>query len=293
LRDPESPPRSRLTGARHWFRTLRTAFWLGWQIESNWTDPFLFFVYQMARPLGAALILVFMYRVVAGGQPGPLLAFFVVGSAFWGFVVSGMQGMTWSLIGDREHWRTLRYVYTSPISFRAYLVGRALAQAASASAAAVVTLLFAHHALGVPLHLLGINFPYATASLVLGICAITALGLLVAAGAMMISGEAWRMPEGVGAALYLVCGAIFPIGVLPGFLQSVAHALPLTWWLEAMRRGLLGHNVVHSFPWASDGLVLAILSGLTALYALGAATIFRLGEHRARILGILDRETGY
>lgn len=100
------------------------------------------------------------------------------------------------------------------------------------------------------------------------------------------------MPEGVGAALYLLCGAIFPIGVPPGFLRPLAQALPLTWWLEAMRRRLLGKNVVPSSPWASDGFILAILFGLTVLCTL-SATISRLGEHRAHVLGILDRETGY
>ena len=25
-----------------WFRRFRAAAWLGWQVESNWTDPFLF-----------------------------------------------------------------------------------------------------------------------------------------------------------------------------------------------------------------------------------------------------------
>jgi len=129
---------------RRWWLTLRVGYWLGWQIESNWTDPLLFFIYSIARPLGGVLILVFMYHVVAraGGalnrgmvQGGAaMLGFFVVGTACWPFVVRGMMGTAYSLISDREHWRTLRYVYISPISLRAYLVGRALAQATSAVA---------------------------------------------------------------------------------------------------------------------------------------------------------------
>ena len=27
------------------WRSFRMATWLGWQIESNWTDPFLFAIY--------------------------------------------------------------------------------------------------------------------------------------------------------------------------------------------------------------------------------------------------------
>lgn len=281
------------TPIRRWWRTLRVAYWLGWQIESNWTDPFLFFVYSIARPLGSALILVFMYFVVARARQGPMLGFFVVGTAFWPFIVNGMQGMAWSVIGDREHWRTIKYVYTSPIPYRAYLVGRALAQATSASAAMLITLLFGRWVLHVPIGLDTMNLPYAAAAFALGIAAVVALGLVIVGIAMMISGEAWRMPEAVGAALYLVCGAVFPITVLPGPVQSIAKAIPLTWWLEAMRRGLLGPETVTSFSWATDGQILGILAGVTAAWVVIASAAFTAADHRARELGILDRESGF
>lgn len=276
-----------------WWRTVRVAYWLGWQVESNWTDPLLFFIYSIARPLGGALILVFMYLVVARGGQGDLLGFFVVGTAFWPFVIAGMMGMAWGIISDREHWKTLKYVYTSPISYRAYLVGRSLAQATSATAATAITLLFGRWVLHIPLHLNTIDVPYALVAFALGITSIMALGFVVVSAAMSISGEAWRMPEGVGAALYLVCGAIFPVTVLPAVLQDVSKAFPLTWWLEAMRRGLLGDNTARSFPWASDGQVLTILAAITAIWVTAGALIFSYAERRARALGVLDRESSF
>lgn len=276
-----------------WWRTVRVAYWLGWQVESNWTDPLLFFIYSIARPLGGALILVFMYFVVSPGGRGDMLGFFLVGTAFWPFVIAGMMGMAWGIISDREHWKTLKYVYTSPISYRAYLVGRSLAQATSATAATAITLLFGRWVLHVPLHMNTMNIPYALVSFALGITSIIALGFVVVSAAMSISGEAWRMPEGVGAALYLVCGAIFPVTVLPAVLQNVAKAIPLTWWLEGMRRALLGSDVVRSFPWASDAQVLAMLAALTAIWLAAGALVFSYAEQRARVLGILDRESGF
>jgi ABC-2 type transport system permease protein len=276
-----------------WWRTVRVAYWLGWQVESNWTDPLLFFIYSIARPLGGALILVFMYFVVSGPRRGEMLGFFVVGTAFWPFVIAGMMGMAWGIISDREHWKTLKYVYTSPISYRDYLVGRSLAQATSATAATAITLLFGRWVLHIPLHLSTIDIPYALVAFALGITSIMALGFVVVSAAMSISGEAWRMPEGVGAALYLICGAIFPVTVLPAALQDVAKGIPLTWWLEAMRRGLLGSNVARSFPWASDGQVILMLTIITAAWVVAALFIFSYAERRARMLGILDRESGF
>ena len=278
---------------RNWWRTLRVSYWLGWQVETNWTDPLLFFIYSLAKPLGGVLIVVFMYFVVARGARGPMLGFFVVGTALWPFVVRGVMGIAWGLISDREHWKTLRYIYTAPIPYRAYLVGRALAQATSAVAPAVITLIFGRYVLGIPIHLAAVNVQYSAAAMVMGIAGIVALGLVVVSAAMLISGEAWRMPEGVGAALYLVSGAIFPVTILPGFLQSVAQIFPLTWWLEAMRRGLLGPGAVKSFPWAGDVQVLTY-ELLVTLAWIGAATvIFRIAEHRARQLGVLDQETAF
>ncbi len=282
-----------LGGARHWWRTLRVAYWLGWQIESNWTDPFLFFVYSIARPLGSVLILVFMYYVVARAGTAAMLGFFVVGTACWPFVVQGMMGTAWSLISDREHWKTLRYVYTSPIPFRAYLIGRALAQSTTAASAAAVTLVVGRWVLGAPLHVATIRFPYTLGAFALGIASVLALGLMVVSAAILISGEAWRMPEGVGAALYLLCGAVFPVSVLPPALRTLAQGVPLTWWLEAMRRGLLPPGAVTSFPQMTDRQVLGWLAVVAVVWMVLAWTAFTLAERRARTKGVLDRESAF
>ena len=275
-------------------RGLSVGFWLGWKIESNWTDPLLFFVYAVARPLGAALILVAMFFAVSGGDRGPLLDFFVVGSAFWPFVVAGIQGLGQAVIEDREHWRMTQPVYTSPISWRAYLIGRSLAMTASAGVGgAVVTLLAGWAVLGVRFDLGLPGAAYVAAAVILGLLSVLGLGMLTVAYAMSVSSAAWRLPEAVSASLYLVSGAVFPVGVLPGFLQGVARVFPLTWWLEAVRRGLLGPGARVSFPALSDAEVLGWLALTTAVTVALAAAVFGAAERRARTLGLLDRESGF
>src|SRR6185503_8163652 len=49
-------------------RSFRTSTQLGWQMEANWTDPLLFFIYSVAKPVASALILVFMLEVISGGS---------------------------------------------------------------------------------------------------------------------------------------------------------------------------------------------------------------------------------
>ncbi|HLE77121.1 MAG TPA: hypothetical protein VJA65_01785, partial [bacterium] len=83
------------------------------------------------------------------------------------------------------------------------------------------------------------------------------------------------------------------VAVLPGFLQTVTQGIPLTWWLEAMRRGLLGSGTLRSFAWASDAQVLVLLAVSTAVWMAIGLAVFTLAERRARALGILDRESAF
>ncbi|HEV8338207.1 MAG TPA: ABC transporter permease [bacterium] len=274
-------------------RTFAVATWLGWQIQSNWTDPLLFFIYSVARPLGGTLILVFMFFVVAGGRRGEMLDFFVVGAAFWPLVVFAMQGVAWALLEDREHFKTIRYVYTSPIPFWAYLVGRGFALAAVGTSATLITIAVGILVLHVPFVLPLDRIPYLLAAFVLGIAGLLAVGMILAGAIFLVSGEAWRLPDAVGQALYLVCGAVFPITVLPDWLEPLARIIPITYWLEAMRRGLLPPGGVRSLPGMGDGAVLAALALLTAAAAVVAAVVYAAGLTRARQKGILDAATGY
>lgn len=274
-------------------RTFRVAAWLGWQIQSNWTDPLLFFIYSIARPLGGMLILVFMFFVVAGGRRGEMLDFFVVGAAFWPLVVFTMQGVAWALLEDREHFKTIRYVYTSPIPFWAYLVGRGFALAAVGMSATLITMAVGILVLRVPIVLPPERIPYLLTAFALGVAGLLAVGMILAGAIFLVSGEAWRLPDAVGQALYLVCGAVFPITVLPDWLEAVARVIPITYWLEAMRRGMLPPGATRSLPGMGDGGVLAALALLTAAAAALGAFVYTAGLTRARRKGILDAATGY
>ena len=45
------PQSQSLSTWRENLRTFRIAAWLGWQIESNWTDPLVFFIFAVLRPM--------------------------------------------------------------------------------------------------------------------------------------------------------------------------------------------------------------------------------------------------
>ena len=48
------------------------------------------------------------------------------------------------------------------------------------------------------------------------------------------------LSEGVAGLVYLLSGVVFPLGVLPKWVQPISLCLPTTYWLEGMRRALMG-----------------------------------------------------
>ena len=98
-------------------RSFTMATWLGWQVESNWTDPFLFAIYVIIKPLATAAILVVMYSIITGGDyNSPLFPYIYLGNAFYTYVGAVMAGVSWAVIDDREHYKTLKYMYIAPIN---------------------------------------------------------------------------------------------------------------------------------------------------------------------------------
>jgi ABC-2 type transport system permease protein len=178
----------------------------------------------------------------------------------------------------------------TPTSLFPFLLGRSVARVGGSLVAVIVTIAIGVIFLGVRL---AVDPLYLLAATVLGVLSVIALGLIMAGWCLSLRQEAWSYPEAIAGALYLVSGAIFPIDILPSFIQPLTYALPTTWWLEASRRGLLGHgtpnSVIGTVPDALVMLFLLISTAIAIPLALAAFTWF---IHRARQAGLLDMVTG-
>lgn len=271
---------------------LRSAAWLGWQVESNWADPVLFTIYIVARPLAGALILVAMYHAVRGpGTHDPLFVGFFVANAFHNYVNTVVVGMGWAIFEEREEYETLKYVYAAPIGIFTYLVGRSGVKFTLASISMLITLGLGWFALGVRWQWSVVQWPALALTMVLGLVSALFLGLLLAGWALVLPRAAMLVLEGVTVSLYLLCGVIFPIDLLPRVLQWVAMALPFTWWYEALRRFLLGKGSSALLAPLPDLALLGILAAVTVAGAMGSYRAYEALERRARRLGRLDQTT--
>jgi ABC-2 type transport system permease protein len=299
------PARTRGRGVADLMRAFSTATRLGWQMEANWTDPVLFFIYSVAKPISSALIFVVMIDVIGGGSTRELRSFVVVGTALWSFVLSGIAGLAWSVLDDRERYRMLKYVYVSPSSFLVVLLGRGVARVAVGAMGALITLAVGVVALGIPIDVGHIDWPMLVAVMVAGLVTIVAVGMLLAAICLQTRQESWSYPEAAAGALFLVSGAVFPLAVLPGAVQVIGYLSPLSWWIEGVRRAIMPEVGVGAIGGpgslfteltgratpSSPEILLALLA-TGALVTLGAIVGFRLSDHRARDRGLLDQTTG-
>ena len=298
------PARAEGGGPSDTVRSLRTALLLGWRVESNWTDPTLFVIYTVAKPIASLLLLVVMIDIIGGAASADARTFVVLGSALWAMLVAGIAGPAWSVLEDRERYRMLKYLYVSPSTFLVLLVGRGGARLAAGAMGTAIALVFAVIVLGLRVDLGAVRWPMLAVSLAMGIVPILAIGILLAAICLQTRQESWSYPDAFAGAMFLVSGVVFPLAVLPDPVELLGLVNPVTWWVAAVRMAIIpdGPSSIggpgslwtavtgSAAPDATTALCALFVTG--ALVTLAATVIFRSSERRARDQGLLDRTTG-
>jgi len=285
-------------------RTFRIASWLGWQIESNWADPIVFLIFSILRPMAAALIIVVMYQVIAGGVRDDFFEYLFLSNAFFVLVTQALAGMSWTIFDDRENYKMLKYVYTSPARKFAYLIGRAVGKIGIGILTTLLLLAVGILFLHVRMDVRTIEWGWLSVYFVLGVIILVSLGMVLAGVSLVIARHGEFIGEVTAGSLLLVSSAYFPPDILPIGLKQLSLAVPVTYWLEAMRRSLMGGVLTTTFNGARVPLspYLAIFSNVDLLLILtisavvcsiGSYYFFSWVEQRAKEKGMIDRVTGY
>lgn len=289
-------------------RTLRLAAWLGWQLETNWASPWLFALYMLVKPVCGSLMLVGMFyaadqaaRAGAIGSVGragiapEFLPYMYVSNACYGLVGTVMFGLSYAVVRDREHYRMLKYIYISPAHFQTYFLGRGAARGAEGTIGGVLNIavgltLFAQVRAAV-----GIDVPWLVVYLLIGGAMLWACGMLLAAACLNLSRNGMFLSEGIAGLVYLLSGVVFPLSALPSWVTPISLSLPTTYWLEGMRRALMGPVPERLrgplSDWSNAQLALT-LCATTAGLVLAAQLFWRWSERRAWRLGKLEENAG-
>lgn len=276
--------------------TFRTSAWLGWQIESNWTDFFLFAIYSIVKPISGAAILIVMYSIISREDfSSPIFAYIYLGNAFFILVGAVVQGVSFGILDDREHYRTLKYIYIAPINVPIYLIGRSFANFMTRLLSVLITLLFGVLFFKLPLHLADIDWGLLLLASLLGFIVMVDMGLILGGWTLLIKRNAWNLGETVGAAMFIFSGAIFPLSVLPKVLQGVGYVIPVSYWLTLVRRAMMPDNA-RQFPMfveLSNAQLLWILAIAAVVFTVLALLVFRRFDNEARERGNIDMVSNY
>jgi ABC-2 type transport system permease protein len=280
-------------------RTLRLATWLGWQLETNWASPWLFALYMLIKPVCGSLMLVFMFyaarHATAGRVPAEFLPYLYVSNACYGLVGTVMFGLSYAVVRDREHYRMLKYVYISPAHFQTYFLGRGAARGLEGTVGGVLNIAVGLFLFSELRATVGVDVSWLLVYMLIGSAMLWACGMILAAACLNMSRNGMFLSEGIAGVVYLLSGVVFPLKVLPEWIQSIAMSLPTTYWLEGMRRALMG-PLPEQFggplsAWSNTGLALMLLA-TTVVLVVVAQLFWRWSERRAWRNGKLEENAG-
>jgi len=174
---------------------------------------------------------------------------------------------------------TLEHLLATQTSLPVFLAGSAIYPFAATTLRIVVYVAWAAVLFGFPLH--AANWIAVIIVLLATLLAFSGLGILSASYLLLFKrgNPAKWFFLGVSS---VVGGMLFPVNILPDWLQVVAHFNPVTYALDAMRSALLGGANVASL-WRP--LAVLLLSALAVLP--GSMAVFAWALRRTKITGTL------
>jgi ABC-2 type transport system permease protein len=205
--------------------------------------------------------------------------YIAIGTMIWMVQNTALWGVGFSL--RNEQWRgTLESSWLSPAWRFAFLFGPAVVHMFSMVtflfiAAAEFGLIFGVRLNGNPLlviFMILISMP-------------AMYGLAMAFASLVITAkEAHNFVFMVRGLVMIFCGITFPISILPGWMQGVAHWLPQTYMIESVRRAALGGAAFSEL--LPDIL---IILGFGLFWMTAGYIIFNWMERRARRSGAIGQ----
>ena len=252
-------------------KTLRL-IWMGWlfqfkQMRRSSFDSFLAILW----PLFFATVAFFMFR--QGGSEETLIY------AGLGAAVMGIWTATSVAAGSalqRERWYgTLEILVAAPAHFSLILLPIGLATSTIGLYCMATTLIFGRVAFGIELRIDDpVLFPFAVAGTLLSI---GALGFLIAVSFARYR-NAWALGAVSEYPVWLVCGFLVPLTLLPDWVRPISYALAPTWGMRAIRDAAGGDS-----PWFEVLMCLALGAGYIALGVLITNRVLRAARARASL----------
>jgi ABC-2 type transport system permease protein len=259
--------------AKYWRTILVVA---EMNIRQQMTDGFILFT-VLFQPIIIAMLGLWMLK----DKGADAAMFVVVGSGLTG-LWSSLLFISGNSINFERHTGTLESLVAIPTPFEVIVFGKNLANVVQSLLSMVLGYLIAAFAFG---YSLNIQQPLLfSLSVVLAVVAFVSFGLIIAPIFVMNPGvRAWQ--NAMEFPIYVLCGFLFPIALLPGWTTPISYLLPPYWAAVALHGTSTGGASLDQTLFAWGMLLLFSLIDL-----LIASRLFRLMLYKARADATLGME---
>jgi ABC-2 type transport system permease protein len=223
-------------------RELFLFFWRDLQIAKSYRSPI---VLEAIQALFGTAMFYYIARFVDSPelrqtipQSGGYFAFALVGFVFLDYLNAALDTFDQSLEEARDS-GTLEHLLVTQTSLPAILAGSAIYPFAATTLRIAVYIVWGAIFFGFPLS--SANWFAVVVVLIVSLLAFSGLGILSASYLLLFkrgNPAKWLLLGVSGVA----GGMLFPISILPDWLQFVARLNPITYALDAMRGALLGSS---------------------------------------------------
>ena len=234
----------------------------------GWMRPSMYIPTMLGTPVFQILFFAYIGRTINLRND----AFFVVGNAVQISAMAGIFGMAMTIGGER--WtQTLSPLLATPANRLPLFLGRALPLIVNGVIVSGFGLLVGHLLLDFdpPVS----SLPLLALVVIVSASACTSFGLVVGAIGLRAR-DVFFLANTVYFLMLLFCGVNVPLESLPGWMQAVGEALPLTHGIKA------GREVAAGASFADVRGLLATEIGLGLLYSALAFGLFRFFEYDGR-----------
>jgi ABC-2 type transport system permease protein len=208
---------------------------------------------------------------------------------FTSYVVLGTGIMSlWSSIcfssaGDIERERymgTLEIVTSVPVQFKIIMLGKVLGNTILGLMSMVITFVFVSVVFGEVLIIA--NPMIFIVSLIISLLSFMAISMLLAPS-FTLSRNSRALMNCLEYPIYILCGVLFPIEVLPMWIRPLSYMLSPTWAVKLLRDSSLGVQDFDKFF-----ISLGVLIVITIIYSMAASKLFDRIDKETRIKATLE-----
>jgi ABC-2 type transport system permease protein len=245
---------------------------LGWALHFKMLTRSAFDgVLGVLWPLFFATTAFFMFR--AGASPNTLL-YASLGASVMG--IWSATAVSASSALQRERWGgTLELLVGVPAHFALVLMPITIAMSTIGLYSMTATLLWGRLVFGIDVH---VAHPLLFAlAIPATIVSIGMLGFLLSVCVVRYR-TAWALGNAFEYPVWLVCGFLVPLSVLPGFVRPISWVLAPTWGIRAIRESALGGS-----PLGDLGMCCALGAGYGVLGVLLVETVLRSARRTATL----------